>query len=120
MIQGNNVIIKLNGTAILYSKSCTISHDCETQEISSPSAGMYRQYIARRKTWKVSVNYLIGSTIKEGLLRVGNAYTLSAQARNSSADSVSGTVICTKCSVNGTTGNLATGQFEFMGVSALS
>ena len=58
-INGNNIIIKKGGTAIAATKSNEITVDCETIEISSPSIGDWRSFIAGRKEWSVTTNFLI-------------------------------------------------------------
>ena len=118
-IQGRNLIVSLDGTAIAMAKNCTFTHECDLHEVSSPGASDYKTFIKERRSWKVTAGYLCGD-VKTGLMKVGSTVTLTFGLRNSVSDRVSGTAICTKCQIVGTVGNLASGSFEFTGSGALT
>lgn len=119
MIHGNNLIVSLNGTAIGAAKTCSISFGCDTQEVSSPSQGTFKQFITSRKSWMVTVGYMV-TAVKSNLMRVGQSYTLSFGVRGDDTDKVTGTAICTTCKIDGQRGNIASGTFEFKGIGELS
>lgn len=117
-IKGNDLIISLNGTAIAAAKSCDIQTGCELKEISSPSSATYRAYKAGRKTWRVTVNFLVNTT-GLGVLtmkNIGTAYTLKAYIRNNPVvDSLQGTAILLETHVTGAWGSLMQGSWVFQG-----
>lgn len=121
-INGNNILIYKGGTAIAGVKSNEIQVGCETIEVSSPSTGAWRQYIAGRKEWSVNVGYLVLATSNvRDLLNVGTTYTLAFKERGA-ADSagVSGSAILTTCKITAIRGNLVQGSFQFTGTGALA
>ena len=121
-INGNNIIITKGGTAIAATKSHEIQSECELIEISGPSQGSWREYLAGRKNWSVNVNYLLLENNRNNVrdvLQVGNSVTLVIKDRTNSY-SVTGTAICTQCKQTYTRGNLAVGSFTFKGTGALS
>ena len=121
-INGNNIIITKGGTAIAATKSHEIQSGCELIEISGPTEGSWREYIAGRKEWSINVNYLLLENSRNNVrdvLQVGNIVTLVIKDRSNSY-SVTGTAICTACKQTYTEGNLAVGSFSFKGTGALS
>lgn len=119
-MNGNNILVYLNGTAIAATKSNEIQTDCDMIEISSPSVGDWRTYMAGHKKWSVQTAFLVtaGADIRK-LLNIGTSYTLVIRDRSGS-NSVSGTAILTSCRISAIRGNLATGQFAFTGSGALA
>ena len=83
ILHGNNLVIKLGGTAIAAAKSCTINVNASTQKVSSPNSGQWEHSIVGRKSWSVSVSQLIvaasssAAPLKSAIQRVGQTYTLS-------------------------------------------
>ena len=127
-INGNNIIIKKGGTAIAATKSNEITVDCETIEISSPSIGDWRSFIAGRKEWSVTTNFLIRSEadIKNRLyennqLTVGQIYSLTICTNaTGGATHLTGNAILKTYKVTATRGNLCMGSFVFIGVGSLA
>ena len=123
-MNGNNIIIgTMSGTTftpIAATKSNEMQTDCETIEISSPSVGDWRTYMAGRKSWSVQVSFLVtaASNIRQ-LLSVGTSYTILMRDRTNTS-SVSGSAIMTTCKISATRGNLVTGSFVFKGTGALT
>ena len=123
-MNGNNIIIgTMSGTTftpIAATKSNEMQTDCETIEISSPSVGDWRTYMAGRKSWSVQVSFLVttASNIRQ-LLSVGTSYTIVMRDRTNTS-SVSGSAIMTTCKISATRGNLVTGSFVFKGTGALT
>ena len=127
-INGNNIIIKKGGVAIAATKSNEITVDCETIEIASPSIGDWRSFIAGRKEWSITTNFLIRSAadIKNRLyesnqLTVGQTYSLTI-CNNTSGGAIqlTGNAILKTYKVAATRGNLSTGSFVFIGVGQLA
>ena len=127
-INGNNIIIKKDGTAIAATKTNEITVDCEVIEISSSSSGSWRSSIAGRKEWSVTTNFLIRSEadIKNRLyensqLTVGQTYSLTICTNaTSGATHLTGNAILKTYKVTATRGNLCTGSFVFVGVGPLA
>lgn len=122
-LNGNNILVYLNGTAIAGSTTADTQNTVDLVEIGSPlSSGHWKQYIKKRKTWSVTVNYLVlqYSGVRD-LLKVGDSYTLKIRGRNSSdSTGVSGTAILKTCRITAQRGNLVQGTFQFQGNSSLS
>lgn len=127
---GNNIIVywKIDNTwtAIAATKSNEIQTGCETIEVSDPSQGVWRKFIAGRKEWSVSVNFLVlnvgsGNASVQDLVKVGNTYDLQFSANDANhTGGVSGSAILTQCKITATRGNLAVGSFTFKGITDLT
>ena len=87
-------------------------------EISSPTSNTYREYKAGRKTWRVTVNFLV-NTSALGVMtmkNIGTTYTLKAYVRNNpSIDYIQGQAILQEAHVTGARGNLVQGSWIFQG-----
>lgn len=121
-INGNNVLIYRNGTAIAGTITNEIQTGADLIEISSPTSGQWKEYIAGRKSWSVNVSYLIlANNGVRDLLNVGSSYTLKIRGRNATdATGVVGTGILKSCKITATKGNLVQGSFTFQGTSSLT
>ena len=121
MKKGNDLIVKVGGKAVAASKSCTVETNCETKEAGMSGTGSWKRYITGRKSWQVSVSYLVGdsATIKSLLGKVGATVSLSWKMRDDEADTMSGDAILTSCKISGTRGNLVQGSFSFKGTGEL-
>ena len=120
-ILGNNILIYRNGTAIAGTVSNEIQSGAEVIEISSPTSGQWKEFIAGRKSWSVNVNFLVLAVSDPTyLLLVGESYTLTFRSRATSTGGVTGTAILKTCKITATKGNLVQGSFQFVGSSQLS
>lgn len=125
ILQGNDVIIFADGMAMAASKSCSITVKGDTIEISSPTQGQFKEYIASRKEWDLTTTHLVkyssdtDTPLKEMVLRVGQAYTIKVQTRPLAGDTLTGKAICTQCKITATRGNLLQGSFSFQGSGPL-
>ncbi len=125
VILGNNVFVYQGtgtGSVIAGAKSCTVSLKCGTVEKASATQQDFEEHIAGRKSWDVSMNHLVtqGSGINstEGLLKVGNTYTLRMVVPGGTV--FSGQAICTQYDITGSRGALATGQIKFKGTGSFA
>lgn len=119
-MNGNYIIISQGSTAIAGTKSQEITTGCDTIEISSPSSGAWKQFVAGRKEWSVTVKFLLVTAGEiDRCLSVGNIYTLTIKDRDN-IKSISGTAIMTQCEESFTRGNLSVGTYSFKGTSALT
>ena len=121
-IKGNNILIYSNGTAIAGTVSNEIQSGAELIEISSPTSGQWKEYIASRKSWSINVSHLLlADDGVRDLLNVGTSYTLKFRGRNSADNTgVTGTAILKSCKITATKGNLVHGSFTFQGTSSLT
>ena len=121
---GKNLLIYLDGsviggTQLSAERSNETNVNCEAIETSSPSQGDWRTFIAGRKEWSVTVNWLVPAVANiTELLKVGNTYTLTISDRNG-GNAVSGSAILVKCKQSYAKGNLCEGAFEFLGTGPL-
>lgn len=84
IIKGNDILVYSNGVAIAAAKSCDIEVGSDQLEISSPSTGTWREFIAQRKSWSVSTSYLVtDGNFPSGLSMVGATVTLKMKRRSS-------------------------------------
>lgn len=137
---GNVILVGLEGRERNYiiggARSCELTIDSDTIEISSAGSATAREFIAGRTTWTVTVNYLVsnpkailsvGGTTLASILNVRNIYTLYFGERGSgtsastiSSNYVSGQAILKSVKITATKGNLIQGSIVFQGSSALS
>ena len=116
-IQGNNIIVLMNGTAIAGTKSDEIQVDCETIEIASATDQEWVHYITGRKSWSLTVGWLVlANQDVRKLLLAGSVVTIKIKGRGESdANGLSGAAILKTVKITATRGNLAQGSFAFVG-----
>lgn len=119
---GNDILIYSDGTLIAGTRSNEITTNAETIEVSDASNSDWRKYIAGRKEWSVTVNFLLmsGNNVA-ALLAAGRTYTLNISKRVSgvSTTKLTGSAIMTTCKITATKGNIIQGSFVFKGASRL-
>lgn len=59
VIHGRDLIVTANGMAIAAAKSCELQVSCDDIEISSPTSGQWREFMADRMEWAVTTNHLV-------------------------------------------------------------
>ena len=133
-LNGNIILVQLDGHTIAGTKTTEIQVESELIEIASATQGAYREYLTGRKQWQVTVNYLLKyatyqvmvtypqSALTDALL-VGNSYTLKFMNRANTFDQpiiLKGTAILRTCKITATRGNLIQGTFTFVGNGALT
>ena len=119
-MNGNEIIILVNGVAIWGTKSDEMQVGCETIPISSPSSGDWTAAIAGRKSWAITVGFLVANVgnVFASINMVGNIFELAIQ-HSSGSNYMFGYAICTTFKVTATKSNLVQGSFSFQGVSPL-
>lgn len=101
-------------------KSCEIDVACDAIEISSPTSGQWREFLAGRKEWSVSLSHLVtAGNIPTDVAMIGTTVTLVLYERASGLQ-LSGSALVTSWRTVATVGNLCTGTFTFKGNGALS
>jgi len=131
-LNGNILIVLVDGHAIAGTKTNEIQVESELIEIASATQGAYREYLTGRKQWQVTVNYLLMYASYQvvrtypdahlaDVLFVGNSYTLKFTNRVGTLPvTLKGTAILRTCKITATRGNLIQGTFTFVGNGALS
>lgn len=84
MLHGRNLIIKIDGTAIAGARSCDITRQCDTIEVSSPLSGKDRSFIPGRTDWQVSTSHLVTTPMAD-IMQVGSVVELSMEMPDTDA-----------------------------------
>lgn len=87
-------------------------------EKASPTSGQWREYLASRKGWSFTCNYL--ATRMADLLEVNNSYNIKVYDAGDNTNYVTGTAILRICDIRANTGELVSGSFQFIGSGALA
>ena len=125
-ILGHDVIIAevVNGqsTPLAAAKSCEIDKTADAKEISSVTSGQDREFVAGRRTWRVTVNYLVPASgeAMSKLDMVGGMFNLSMYIRGRTDDKRSGNALLIESKITATDGNLVQGSWVFQGSGALA
>lgn len=125
-MNGNAILVALGGKAagnvIGSAKSCELSVNGETIEISSSTNATSKTYLAGRTEWTVNLSYLV-TDVTDHTLSVGTEYTLYIGHRNGSAIGntyLTGTAILKSCKITANRGHLIQGSISFQGSGPLS
>ena len=118
---GGMFIVKATGLNIYGAKSDDIEVVCGTNEVVSPTQGNWREFIAGRKEWQVTTNYLVQSTGNEidKVLNVGVKFDVQF-IETTSGHMLGGEAILVSAKISAIKGNLITGSFQFKGSGALN
>lgn len=109
-----------NGVLVAGAKSCEINVECDELEISSPDTGQWRDFIAGRKSWMITMNYLVQvGSVATDVLKVGTTVNIKVLDGSTGAQ-LEGTAIVRTYRSTGTLGNLTQGSFVFRGKGALA
>lgn len=115
------VILSRNNTALANTRirSNEIQTSCDMIEKASASQQDWKEYVAGRKSWTLTVNYLVlYSAQVADLLYVGQTFDITMKSGNS--ELLTGSAIITGVKNTSTVGNLAQGGFTLQGSGALS
>jgi len=119
-INGNNILIYVNGAAVAGTKSNEVQSNRELIEIASPTSGEWREFITGRKDWGFTISWLVSShqDIEQLLLDVG-VVTVRILGRGQSLG-LTGKAIVQSCKMTFTRGNLAQGSLQLKGSGPLA
>ena len=119
-INGNNILIYIDGAAVAGTKSNEVQSNRELIEIASPTSGEWREFIAGRKDWGFSISWLVSShqNIEQLLLSAG-VVTVRIVGRGQSLG-LTGSAIVQTCKMTFTRGNLAQGSLQLKGSGPLT
>ncbi len=110
-------------TPIASTKSDTIDALCEKIERASATQQDWREFLAGRKEWSMSVDWLVTAVEDiQKLLFISNIYTLNVVHRNGNTVTtlLTGKALCTRCEVKSQNNGLVTGSFSFSGSGPLA
>lgn len=120
-MNGNDIIIgTMSGstfTALAAVKGHEIQSGADIIEKASATQQDWKEHIAGRKEWGVSMNYLVlgnARTNVRDVLKVGTTYVLRVKDRTGNY-SITGNAICTQCRQTFNRGNIVVGSFAFKG-----
>ena len=116
---GRYILIKMNGTLIAGTRANEASTDVDAIETANPSSGAWRNYVAGRKGWSMSTNFLVPNKDDiDFLLKAGTIVTLVFCHKNGTIG-LTGSAIVKSCKTTVTIGNLAQGSYSFLGIGEL-
>lgn len=121
-MNGKNIIIYVAGEPVAATRSNEIQVGCELIEISSPNSDSWREYIAGRKEWSLSIGWLVTThSDLTKLLTVGTTVSITIGTGTGSgiAAGLYGTAIVQSCKLTATVGNLAQGGLQLKGTGEL-
>jgi predicted secreted protein len=125
MLKGNDILVIMNGQAIAGSRSDELTVGCATIPISSPDTGQWEASITGRKSWGLTVGFLLfnANYVTRRANSVGDKVTIRIMPRvgteHESDYELVGDAIITNFKVTATRGNLAQGTFQFQGTGPL-
>ena len=119
-INGNNVLIYIDGAVVAGTKSNEVQTNRELIEIASPTSGEWREFITGRKDWGFTISWLVSShqDIEQLLLDAG-VVTVRIFGRGQSLG-LTGKAIVQSCKMTFTRGNLAQGSLQLKGSGPLA
>lgn len=114
------IVTAADGVLVALAQSCEISVDCDDIEVASATDGEWRDFIAGRKSWAVTVGYLVtAGNVAADLMKVGTVVNLKVKDGDTGTP-LTGTAIVKTCKTNGAVGNLSKGSFQFRGKGPLA
>ena len=121
---GKDIILVLsqNGTALASTaiKSQDIQTEADVIEKASSSQQSWREYIAGRKGWSVTLSYLVLTSEKIlDLLKVGQTFSVTMKKVDDNTNKVTGNAILKAVKQTASVGNLAQGSWQLQGTGAL-
>lgn len=121
---GKDIILVLSqgGTALASTaiKSQDIQTEADVLEKASSSQQSWREYIAGRKGWSVTLSYLVLTSDKIlDLLKVGQTFSVTMKKVDDNTNKVTGNAILKAVKQTASVGNLAQGSWQLQGTGAL-
>ena len=117
-LQGNNLIIYVDGVAVAAAKSCTVT--MEAGSIDTAGSGRTKASMPTVKDWSVKTSVLVtslnGHFALNGKVRLSVAVVDGGEI---TTDRMTGEAIVTSANVSAAVGNLVQGSFSFKGTGTL-
>ena len=120
-LKGKDINIMLDGTIVAVAKSCYIDMQCDTTEVSSPSTGKWKKYIAGRNGWTVTISRYV-QAVEDDLLLLGKTVTLivTKTENGEPTGKMQGSAIVTQCTTSASVGTMASGSMQLLGSGELA
>ena len=123
MVQGNNIIIsRKEGSTwvpVAASKSMSIQVDAEQIEISSPTTGVWRDYLNGRKRWGIDLSFLVASGYYSRIRLIEGVEKIQVRMDSGDGYYLVGYANVATAKITATRGNLAQGSWKLQGCGAL-
>ena len=117
------VILSQNGTAMAATrvKSDSIRTNAETIEKASATQQIWREFLAGRAEWSLSIDYLVLESAQiRNLLRVRQIFDVTIMAADGiGTETMTGRAIMTAADINSVVNSLAKGSFTLKGTGPL-
>ena len=108
-----------DGTLVALAKTCTINVECDEIEISGKASGRWREVMAGRLAWSISIGYLVtAGNVAQDVLKVGTMVNVKVKDGETGTPLV-GRALVRRCQVTGTVRNLSTGDCQLTGSGPL-
>jgi predicted secreted protein len=119
-MNGNKIMLMKDGVAV----AAVVTHDVQTEadqlEVAGTRQGQWREYVAGRKRWEISANYLVVSSgMILSMIHTGQTFAVKSYDRDNELNNVHGQAILQQCRIDATRGKLITGFFKFSGSNDL-
>lgn len=120
MLKGRDVMIYRDDVLIAGTRANELQVGCETIEIASETTADWREYVAGRKDWQMSVSTLLSTTADlEDALTIGTVVRLVFRDREGTGG-VQGRAIVEQYKATANVGDIVKGSFQFKGTGALT
>lgn len=130
-IKGKQLAVWTDGKVVTGAIDCTLTSNCDLQEISSPSSSEWKEYIKKRKGWQLQCNHLLAldNTTDFTTLLGKKVWIDFAKGHieeggwvqdTSNILKFSGWAICSRVEINAQNKDLAKGGFLFTGTGPLT
>lgn len=115
-MNGNKIMLMKGGVAV----AAVVTHDVQTEadrlEVAGTQQGQWREYVAGRKRWEISANYLVVSSgMILTMIHTGQTFAVKSYDRYNELNNVHGQATLQQCRITATRGKLVTGFFRFIG-----
>lgn len=108
-----------DGTLVALAKTCTINVECDEIEISGKTSGRWREVMAGRLAWSISIGYLVtAGNVAQDVLKVGTMVNVKVKDGETGTPLV-GRALVRRCQVTGSVHNLSTGDCQLTGSGPL-
>lgn len=119
-MNGDIFMLKKDGQVVAAVKSNDVETACDVLEVAGQQQGQWREHMAGQKSWRMSAQWLILSTVTMAvLLQPGQTFSMEMYNRDSLRNTIYGEARLEVCQVKATQGTLVEGIFQFKGTAWL-
>lgn len=122
---GKDIIVILSQNSVAMASTCIKSQEikvnADMMEKASPTQHEWKEYVAGRNEWQLSINYLVLTSTKIlDLLLAGGTFTVTMREAGTQTGGVTGTALLRSVGQVFTVGSLAQGNFSLLGSGPLA